>query len=276
MRFVLWVGTIIVIFTTVQVCSALPSADVPAQFEPAVLSVGGRKVGIVNLRTGETRRRVAEIWSESPKWSYDQRARAVASRLASVHEAADQWWRNLVVARFGGVAVVAIKGMPSSAAPPLPRNAKLADGSSPEGCVYVITADKKAASEFGLSEVALARHLIAAIQNGMDPQRIGRRSAVEMSPEEQRAAKHAAAIHAKQAGDEAWSDGDLGTAIERYGEAVTLSPNYVAARVALAAALMESGDKDNARKEARRVLSIAGATAEQRASAQRILKETAK
>lgn len=253
------------------------AAQIPAQsvtFEPAVLTVGGRKVGIVNMRADAMRRRVAEIWSESSRWSFDARSRTVAERLTSVHESSETWWRRLVSARIGDVTVVAVKGVSGSTAPRLPDTARVADGTSPRECVYVITADKKAASEFGLSPSALAKHLIAAIQNGMEPQRVGRRSGARVTAAEAKAAKHEAAIRSKQAGDEAWNDGDLVGAADRYREALGLSPTYVAARLALALALAATGDRVSAKAEARRVLSDPSATAEQRKAASGILAGT--
>jgi tetratricopeptide (TPR) repeat protein len=223
------------------------------------------------MHVGASRRRIAEIWAESPAWSFDARAKAVAERLASVHAQGDEWWRKLLIAQIGNTPVVAVRGIVGSTAPALPPTARVEDGAAAEGAVYIVTADKPAAQEFGLSQRALADHLRSAIRNALEPQKWGRRTTATPSAAEVRTAKHETAILARQAGDDAWSSGDLSAAVAHYREALQADAAYAAARLRLAEVLLQLGRRREAAREAQIVRTSRAVTPDQRNAATAIL-----
>lgn len=194
---------------------------------------GGDKKGIVLLKNPQlpSDRTLVEIPSGTSRLPVEQRAKVVAQRLQSVHDADPMWISNLDVKQMNGQWVVSV------------------NGSNDAKETYVITADKEFARLQGTTPEALASKLWLTIRNTVDPTEsaVQGRDLVPDSDLKTPAEKLERSNLHRQEGDNFYSHHKLDRARSAYKQAIDLTPSYSIPYLRLADLYVEQNKLDKAK-----------------------------
>jgi len=160
---------------------------------------GGVSSGYVDMAKGQKKTRIVEIPTAGGDLGVSARARVIARRMASVQQRDPAWWSRITPGQAAnGEAVVSL---PSGPVP------------------YLLTADASFAKEWNMTPGDLAQSLVTKIRAAIQTSSA---RAVLTTPAEE-AAKE------KEAGDDAYAQGDSAGAEQHYEQAIQDSPGYVTA-----------------------------------------------